>query len=339
MRDEHARTSRTSTTRALTAIALLAAALSVSTAATADEPARAETADAKVPFEAGRALVRVGRFAEAIREFEASIAIRPTVGAYLNLGDCNEKIGRYTSAVAAFEKAATFAETSGEPTRVAEARARGERLRPLASSVVLRPGKGLESAKLLLDGSPIEPEAPRSVDGGEHKIVVQMPCRLDYELRVTVGLRADARVVALSSDMLREDPACAPAIPVVRAPVEQPSSMPSTLVVVLGVGGLAFLGVGTAFAVDAAGKKSDLESACGSYPRGCPAARKGELDDLASGADRSATFATIGVIAGAALVGTAVAMYLFARPGRSTHGTAAAFAPAHRPPGGFRIEF
>lgn len=319
-------TNRTTATRALVIAALLAGTFTGSAASAGDGQSEATGADAKVPFEAGRALVRAGRFAEAIREFEASVAIRPTVGAYLNLGDCNEKIGHYTSAIAAFEKAARSAEAAGEPARAVEARARGERLKPTESSVVLRPAADMQSAKFLLDGTPIEAGVARPVDGGEHTVIVKMTCRLDHELRVNVGLNADAHVVTLASTTLRADPACAPAAPVAPVPQgsgpprphEDPraekSSGPSPLVMVLGGSGLVLLGLGTAFAIDVAGKKSDLDDACSSYPKGCPAARRGELDDLASGADRSATFATIGVLAGVALVGTAVALHLFVKP-------------------------
>lgn len=305
-------------------IALVAATLTTLTVvrpAAADEPPRSEAVDAKVPFEAGRALVRAGRFAEAIREFEASIAIKPTVGAYLNLGDCNEKIGHYVSAMAAFERAAVVAEANGETTRAAEARGRGEGLKPATSSIVLLPGAGLESATFLVDGQPVDARAPRLIDGGEHTVLVRMPCRLEHQMRVNVGVRADARVVPLAASLLRDDPSCAPA-PVAPSgpprPVLEPASRPTTLAIVLGASGLALLGIGTAFAIDVAGKKSDLDSACTSYPRGCPAARKSDLDDIASSADRSATFATIGVVAGVALLGTAVALHLFAKPARTT---------------------
>ena len=49
-------------------------------------------------FNAGRAAMKDQRLEEAVTQFRASLAVAPSVGAWLNLGDCLERLGRGASA-------------------------------------------------------------------------------------------------------------------------------------------------------------------------------------------------------------------------------------------------
>jgi hypothetical protein len=281
--------------------------------------AKTGEADPHVPFDEGRALIRDGRYAEALKKFEQSAAIVETPGALLNIGDCEVKLGRYASAVVAFGRAAELASAAGQPERTTEAHDREASVRPLVSTLAVRVDGAVDGIAITVDGRAAANGTPANIDGGEHVVHVSAPCRLDVELRVTVGIRSDARTVKVT---LPEDPACGPPRPHVEAPADAAAPRPfPTLAVVSGAVGVVALGLGVGFGLDAAGKKSDLESACTSYPSGCPAARRSELDATANAADRSATISTIGFAAGVAFVATGVVLYLVGRPATKTAST------------------
>jgi hypothetical protein len=298
------------------------------------QPAAAATstgADPQVPFIEGRALVRAERFAEAAEKFEASLAIRPTVGAWLNLGACHEKLGHYASAVAAFEGALKTA-AAGDP-RATEATKRAAQLRPLVSTLTVRVAAKMEGARVLVDGKPAAAGVALPVDGGDHEVSVSAPCHKTFETRVSVGLRGNAQELALALQP-SDEPACAPATrsPGAEAPSPprplQPASPPSTwgprhsLAVIAGAGGIVALGVGTVFGILAADKKSELDAACNPYPTGCPPARKTELTDLYRSADGSARVSTAAFVTGAVFVVAAAALYVTAPSSKTSTATA-----------------
>src|SRR5215207_5930898 len=91
---------------------LLLVSATFSGTARAEEPgpaARAETL-----FQAGRQLMREGRYAEACPKLEESQSLDPAPGTRLNLADCWERAGRTASAQREFLAVAADAETHGE---------------------------------------------------------------------------------------------------------------------------------------------------------------------------------------------------------------------------------
>src|SRR4051812_40434609 len=116
---------RVSIRRCLATCGLVGCVLAMSSRVRAEPPAPDKTeANPAVPFDQGRALMKAGRYAEAGRRFQESLQIRRSAGALLNLGDCYEKLGRYASAVEAFEGAQALSEEAGETGRAGEARGR-----------------------------------------------------------------------------------------------------------------------------------------------------------------------------------------------------------------------
>src|SRR5262245_28423128 len=70
----------------------------------------AQPPSADAAFEAGRAAMESGDFSTACQHFAESLRLEPAVGTQLNLGECYERLGRYASALHAFEAGATAAE-------------------------------------------------------------------------------------------------------------------------------------------------------------------------------------------------------------------------------------
>lgn len=287
-----------------------------------------DASDPQVPFDEGRALIKAGRYAEAVPKLEQSLAIKVTGGALLNLGDCLEKLGRYASAVESFDRAREIFAEGGDSRRGDEAKSRAERLRPTISTLritmetppssVMAPDPSTTS--LTVDGRPFKAGARTPIDGGEHRVVYSAPCRVAFETTVKVGLHDDAKELALSP-LTTPDPSCVspppeptvtpePPAKIVLPKPEKPSSgTAKTVAIVGGVVGVVALGAGVFFGVRASGLKGDLDAACSSYPRGCPGSRRAEIEGIASDADSAATVSTVGFVVGAVLVAGAVILY------------------------------
>lgn len=121
---------------------------------------------------------------------------------------------------------------------------------------------------------------------------VVAPCHRAQETQVAVGLRGDTKQVSVELVPAPDAPGCPgapPPPPSAPTRASQPEHRPpppardtsgTRRVVAYGVGGMGLvavaIGVGTGIA--ASSNKSELAAACSSYPRGCPAERRGELD-------------------------------------------------------------
>jgi hypothetical protein len=282
-------------------VALLVALILVPCAARAQEVA---SSDPSVPFDEGRALVRVGRYAEALVKFEDSFKIKATSGALINMADCYEKLGRHASASSAFERAATLAASNDQAERAQEANDRRATVTPLVSHLTVKAPAG---TKVTVDGEPATPGHAMAIDGGEHVVRVEAQCRMPSESRVNVGLRADAMTVTMALGAQSTEAACGgppPTMNVVSLPAEPPSSWGTqkTVAVVLGSASLVALGAGIGFGLSASSKQDEPERT---------------HDD----ASRAAAFSTVGIVAGLVFLGAAVGLYLTAPKTTRTAGT------------------
>lgn len=95
--------------RARVALSLAFAALVLG--ASVDARADGDAEGAKKHFEAGRKLRAEGDCAKAIPEFEASLSADRSIGAYYNLGYCQEQLGRRQDAYDAYRRARDLAST------------------------------------------------------------------------------------------------------------------------------------------------------------------------------------------------------------------------------------
>lgn len=286
----------------------------------ADEPQ--EAGEYRVFFDEGRQLVREGRYAEALESFRKSLASKEGAGTLLNIGDCQEKLGQYASAVASFERARAIASDKGQLERQKEAEGRLPRLRPLVSTLTVV--SSLKDTNVEVDGALIELGKPMPINGGAHVVRVHVRCYLTKDLPVTVALKSDAVSVPIDASTLAPDPACgAPAGPSTSTSTStNPGSTQRTIAVVVGAAGVVAAGLGVGFGLAASGKQSDLESACRSYPTGCAPERRASIDGLYDDAQSAATISTIAIVSAAVLLGGAAALYFTAPSGAPRTGRA-----------------
>jgi hypothetical protein len=95
-------------------------------------------AAAQTLFDAARALMKKGNYAEACPKFEESQRLDPGSGTLLNLGICYEKLGLTASAWTTFIDATAAAKAAGKSDRVKSAQQHADALVPRLSRLTIR---------------------------------------------------------------------------------------------------------------------------------------------------------------------------------------------------------
>lgn len=179
------------------ALAALAAASASGTAVTTSTPAWADThADAVKAFEEGRKL-RETDVEKAVRAFERSISLEPSIGAYYNLGQVNEQLDRLREAVDAFRMAEKLAVQKLD-ARNKDARDAWTKILDAHDYVVLSVTNEVKSAPgfaVTVDGVPV-PDAQLNGEvfrhTATHQIVVRAEGRKDVRLATVPSRQAVA---------------------------------------------------------------------------------------------------------------------------------------------------
>jgi hypothetical protein len=284
--------------------------------------AAADKASAEALFDAGRALVSQGNFAEACPKFEGSQRLDPGVGTMLYLADCYEHLGRTASAWAEFREAISAAHNAGSVEREKVATERARALEPKLSylTIVAPPG---QTPTVTRDGSPVDAAmlgTAMPVDPGNHVIVATAPNKREWSTRVEVGpagARASVTIPILPAEA--PPPGKAEAAP---APAQAPGkdegapqaglSTQRILAIVAGGVGMVGLATGTIFGFKAQSTWNDAKAHCNPYPYCGP-----EGASLSSDAQSQANISTAMFIVGAAgVVGGGVLW--FTAPDRDT---------------------
>jgi hypothetical protein len=297
--------------------------------------ADASSVAASEPFEHGRALVRDGRYSEAVPFFLESIKRERSVGALLNLADCYVRLGKSASALARYREAVALA-TERKDDRAAAARAAAAELESRLVSISLKidpRDASLPGLSVLLDGNLVgaaERSQPIPVDPGEHVVIATAPQKTKFEARVTVARKAETVTIALL-DVPPETPSGSSTTDA----AERPASGWRTVGLVTAGVGVAAAAVGVAFGLSAASTRRDLDQKCPGYPK-CPGVHDPALDSLNDKGETSALLATLFVAGGGALIGTGAILWLTAGSSKSARSSNAARAPALRPQIGFR---
>jgi hypothetical protein len=280
-------------------------------------------------FQAGRALMKEGKPAQACPKFAESQRIDPSAGTLLNLGKCLEAQGKTASAWSAYKEAVAMARVSGQTKHVtagtefiAAVEPRLSRLRIDAPS----PTPGLEVKR---DGMVIG-EGGLGVaivaDPGDHVVEASAPGHVAWRATVTVGAVADSKTIEVPA--LEKSTGDAPPPAPTVAPTAEPaptvtdiSSLPpgarpptgSTLRTVgfvsLGVG-VAGIVVGGIFGVMTLGDADDAEG----DPALCPNKRCSD-EGLAAidSAETKALVSTLGFAVGGGAAAAGVVMILASR--------------------------
>ena len=290
-----------------------------------------ERAAAEALFQDGRKLAAAGKHAEACVKFKASDDLDPSVGARLQLGECNEKQGKTASAWLSFRDAENLATRLGDRKRVKVARREAARLEPLLSYVVVAaPPSSPDGLIVSFDGK-AKPTALLGqrfpVDPGAHVVTASAPGHVEWKQSLAISAPGETRVQipALSAVATTEPKPIEPDPPVTDPdpkPVE-PNPQPDPVrtepvaidrgsgggrkVLAYGVaaGGLALAATGLVFGSLARSAYNDRVDHCQVGNRCTP-----EGLELIDKAESRALWSTILTATGVAAVGAGVILYL-----------------------------
>lgn len=141
-------------------------------------------------FEEGRGYLRDGKAAEACGAFEQAIRFDPNAsGTMLNLGLCNEVLGRYKTALQWFRRAQIRATENRESEYEREARERTIRLAQRVPTVSIDLSAPDADARVTIDGEaiPTTDFGRVEVDPGAHVLEARAPgyrtVRLTFEVK------------------------------------------------------------------------------------------------------------------------------------------------------------
>jgi hypothetical protein len=320
------------------------------------EPTAAERAAAEALFEEGLGLLEKREFTGACSKLEASQKLDPGVGTLLYLADCYEQAGRSASAWATFKEAAYAAERQGQTERQQIAERNADRLKPLLSYLELSLTEPIaRGTTITLNGSPVSDaqlQGAIPVDPGDHQLVVSAPEHVTWSAGVTIPPGARTNKTQVPALVRAPTSGSSPAEPSSQAPVSAapPASAPPetdrgtapersgasqrTWAYVLGGAGIAGLGVAGVFSLVARSRDQQADGECDpTDPRFCT--QQGV--QLAQGADRAATIATWTAVAGGALLGTGVALWLTAPKPKAPPQAALLVGPVARPGSGMLV--
>ena len=166
--------------------------------AIATRVASADGSDAERLYNEGRALIDAGKPVEACAKFEQSLAKDPRqVGVLMNLGLCNERIGKIATALALYREAFDRATEANLAGVRAKASAEIARLTPDVPVVTIKHAiASLAGEKLVVDDKVIPNDTQDlPLDPGRHAVVVTAPGHLPFETTVTVRLGARDKLV------------------------------------------------------------------------------------------------------------------------------------------------
>lgn len=271
-----------------------------------------QTALAESLFEEGQALMQEGRVAAACEKLAESFRLEPATGTVLNLAVCHEKQGRIATAWAEFRDAKVQAMRDQRPDRVELAQEHIELLEPALPRLTVRLGPGTRPEGLIveLDGVMVGSAAwgaELPLDPGAHKLVATAPghARWEAAFSIAVGEHQSVEVPALAAEGGREAPARV-LLPARDRPGKSsvetdPYRGRRTTGYLLGAGGLAALGVGSWFGVEAVIHRKNSDAKCNPV---CTD-QAVELNDEAK---RDARIADVGI--GLGLVGIVAGAYV-----------------------------
>jgi hypothetical protein len=277
--------------------------------------AQDQAATAEALFREARDLSAHGRYAEACPKFAASQKLDPGYGTLYNLGECLTHEGKTASAWAAFHEAASLARTAGQAEREAKAARAVVALETKLERITISVTAPLQGLLVRRDGITIDAAAWGSalpVDPGKHLIEASAPGKKTFSIEVTTagpGKPVTVEIQALLDAPIEPAPLAAPR-PL--APPADSGAGRRVAAYVTGGVGVAGIVVGAVMGSMARSKWNEAQMQHCRTSTLCDA----EGVDLVSGAQTGATVATIGFIAGGALLATGVVLFATALPKR-----------------------
>ncbi len=265
-------------------------------------------------FREGHALAARGRCVEAIPKLMDTLAIEPSVGALLNLGECHARTGAPELAWKRFREAEHLARQLGDD-RESFARAHAEAIEPLMPklSVGVPPAARGEGLMVRVDDETLAPSdwgVARAIVSGRHVVSASMPGHVAWRATVVTAGQATSTLTVPVLDIAGGPPPPPP-------PPPPRGSARRTAGIVLTVVGAAGVVAGGVFGGVAAARRSDA-AALQTGPS------RADFDAARSDARTWATASTVAFIAGAVVLSAGLIVWLTA-PSRSR--VALALAP------------
>jgi hypothetical protein len=199
-------------------------------------------------FTRGRQLLAAGKYAEACAAFESSLRLDFQFGTLFNVADCDAKIGKLATSLAAWQRIAKEDRNTGRAQKAADI---AKQLEPRVPRLRIAIAPIVTGTVVTLDGAAIADLAnPALVDLGSHEVVVTSPERT--EVRRKVETTREGEIVAVDIELpapaARHDIAPPPPPPPAPA-VDHPHTRGGKIVTALGgvtlvaglvIGGLAY---------------------------------------------------------------------------------------------------
>jgi hypothetical protein len=318
------------------------------------QDAKAKAEAKKVEKEADAAFDK-GEYAEALAKYERVSELTPLrLPVKLRAARCVEKLGRLLEAQKRYDDIATAPEAPGSTRADADAQeaaknARGALQQRIPRAIVRFDGVGdpLQRVDMVLDGEPFPQTkvgTPHQVDPGEHTIEgsLQRGKALEREkasarfnakegetVEVPLRFGSKAKGKGYAEGDVSTPPPSGESSDYWAILKKGKSAQRTVGWVVVGVGGVVFLGGGATTLV-ALGVKSSLDDQC--PERRCPPSAHGEVDTY----DTLQTLTTVFYLGGAAGVATGIAL-LATSPRERTLGARAPAAPVSAAAEGVRV--
>jgi hypothetical protein len=222
-------------------------------------------------FLEGRALMAAGKIPEACRKLEESLRLDAGGGTLLNVALCHEKEGKTATAWAEYTESVSLARTQNRPDRLAFAQDHLTALQPTLSKLVIMVPANVDEPELTIkqDGRVVGRAAWGAqipIDPGLHTLEWVAPKKKPSSVQVTIAKQNDLQTVSLTA---LEDAPLPPPSPAqigfngAGSPTYEPGSKPRQVLGLTIAGlGLAGIGVGAYFGLDAIAKKKDSDRAC-----------------------------------------------------------------------------
>lgn len=238
--------------------------------------ARADATAAEALFRQAKSLMAQERYAEACPMLAESQRLDPSGGTMLHLANCHKQEGRIATAYKELLDAILFAQRDKRPDREKAAKALAAELSPKLPKLTIKVSEEaarLPGLEIKRDGELVPASAygiPAAVDPGEHAVTAWAPGMKRFS--TTAGLRGEGVAETVVVPALEVDPR-APrsghdgdtAGPFASAGADKTKgsfSAPQKVGVAVGAAGIAAIGVGAVFGLQAMTAKDDSDSHC-----------------------------------------------------------------------------
>jgi hypothetical protein len=226
------------------------------------------------------------------------------------LADCEERAGKLATALAHFQAARD--RLRADDYRLPFTAERIGRLESRVPRLTIVANASPSGATVLRDETPLGPASlgvALPVDPGVHLLVLRAPGRVEARREVTLREGESQTIDLIAGPVV----AAAPAAPTAQVAAKEDAAGPGasaqrTIGLSLGAAGLVGIGVGTVLGLMSKSTYDEARSHCPSGPSSC-------TRDGVSGGDSAyaqANAATVAFVAGGALLGAGVTLYLTA---------------------------